>query len=456
MFNAPHARFLLSVTLGAASLSLVACGADKGDEGTTPETDSEGLGGDDGGDDSGGDDGTSGELSCDAPVVAAGDVALDADSLVSFCDEHNAVEGDLVLSGGGFSDITALSCLCSVGGTLVVEGTELKTLDGLADLSIAGGLSIVDNADLNDLTGLSGVTSVPGAVTISGSPELVHLTGLDHLESTGPFTLEGLGIANLRGLGSLHTVGGDFTVRALTGLADMSGAGRLDFVDGSFIVENTGSHDFTGLDNIRRVRQAFILRDSEASLVGLDSLSSIGGTLLIEQATRLTSLDGLSGLAEIGGHLRIEDAPTLNSLSGPSNLRNITGSLWLAQTNVTSLSGISGIIAVGGVHLDTNPYLTSTAGLPPVIQLSELVLHWNADLVDLTHLDTIRTVDGPLTISGHASLAQLDELYTIEAVTGDVTIVNNVAMSAEEAQGLVDAIGPENIGGTIEVSGNSG
>ena len=90
------------------------------------------------------------------------------------------------------------------------------------------------------------------------------------------------------------------------------------------------------------------------------------------------------------------------------------------------------------------------------MELSELVLHWNASLVELTHLDTVRTVTGPLTVSGHVELARIEELYGISAVGGDVTIVNNVALPSEEANGLVDSIGRDNIGGEIDVSGNSG
>ena len=252
------------------------------------------------------------------------------------------------------------------------------------------------------------------------------------------------------------TVGGDLTLVDLPALVDMTGAGALDFVDGNFTVEATGDHTFEGLEVIRRVRQAFIVRDSEASLEGLDSLATVGGTLFLDDVSRMPSLEGLSGLAEVGGHLRIDDAPTLNSLNGLSNLRNISGILWLTKTNVTSLTGLSRIIAVGGLHLDTNTELVSTAGLSPVVEFSELVLHWNSSLVDLTHLDTVRTVTGPLTVSGHVALAQIEELYGISAVDGDVTIVNNVALSSDEANGLVDAIGRDNIGGEIDVSGNSG
>ncbi|HCH64355.1 MAG: hypothetical protein CL927_12385 [Deltaproteobacteria bacterium] len=399
-----------------------------------------------------------GSLSCANPIAVAGDVTLEAGIETELCDTANAVEGSLVVRGAdiGDTELDALSCLCSVGGALVLEDTAVTTLDPLARLTLVGGLELVGNNALYSVQGLSNLSVLDGDLVVGGSPELANLVGLGAVETTGALSLSSSGFTNLRGLDSLVTVGGDLTLTDLPNLVDMAGAGSLDFVDGSFVIEGAGTHTFQGLDSIRRVRQALIVRDSEGSLEGLDSLATVGGTVYLERMSRLQTLDGLSGLAEIGGHLRVDDAPTLNSLAGLYNLRNISGSLWLTKTKVTALTGLSRIVAIGGLYLDTNTELTSTAGLPPVVELAELVLHWNSALVDLTHLDTVRTVAGPLTVSGHVALSRIDELYGIETVEGDVTVVNNVSLSSEEANGLVDAIGQGNIGGGIDVSGNSG
>ncbi len=445
---------------GMGAVLLVACGGDASNDAVPSVLGPDGLAdvGEDDVDsiDDGPSDGS--VLSCANPVVADGDITISADAEVDFCEGANAVAGSLILTGAEFGDdqLEQLACLCSVGDALVLDGTDVTALDALSRLGSLGGLELTDNQTLRSLQGLANVGSIDGDVVISGSPALTNLVGLGAVETMGAVTLSDLGLVNLRGLESLVTVEGDLTLFGLPGLVDMSGAGALDFIDGNFVVEQTGAHDFGGLEAIRRVRQALIVRDSDASLDGLDRLATVGGSVILDRVERLSSLNGLSGVVEIGGHLRIDDAPTLNSLNGPSNLRNINGSLWLTKTNVGALTGLTGLIAVGGLHLDTNPELTSTAGLPPVINYSEVVLHWNASLVDLTHLDTVRTVEGPLTISGHVSLASIDALYGVEAVAGDVTLVNNVALSSDQANGLVDAIGRDNIGGAVDVSGNSG
>ena len=227
-------------------------------------------------------------------------------------------------------------------------------------------------------------------------------------------------------------------------------------MDGNFSVSETGAHDFSGLDSIRRVRGALVLMDSSATLEGLDALATVGGTLRLSNVDRVRDLQGLSGLTEIGGHLRIEDAPALTSLSGMTALRNITASVWLERTEVASLAPLQTVLAVGGVRLDTNSQLTSTAGLPPVIELSELVLHWNSSLAELTGLDTVRSVTGDLAVDGHVELDSLMELMEIGSVGGNFSVQNNTVLSDADGEALRDAIGSENIAGTITIGGNRG
>ena len=428
-------------------------GSDTGGDGLSAETGTS----DGDGDDDGGGDGDGAPLTCAELVWLPGDLSPDASSVGDICAAGNAVEGSLVLSGDAITDVVVseLDCLCAVGGVLRVSQTALSSLQGLSSLQTTGGLEVVDNAALETLGGLSGLTSTE-AVTISDNPAMVRIEGLSALRTAGPMTLSGLPLTNLRGLESLEEVGGDLVLERLDALESMQGLSSLDFVDGNFSVTFTGAHDFSGLDAIRRVRSALVLMDSSASLDGLDSLSTVGGTVRLERVDRLRDLAGLSGLTEIGGHLRIEDAPTLNSLTGMTALRNITGSVWLERTNVASLAPLQTTVAVGGLRLDTNPELASTAGLPPVIALSELVLHWNPSLTELTGLDTVRSVDGELAVDGHAQLGSLMELMEIGSVSGDFSVQNNTLLSDADGEALRDSIGSEDIGGTITIGGNSG
>jgi len=451
--------FFLSVT------ALAACGSDKEDtesqdDGISDDTSDTGDTDDTGDTGDSGDTGDTGEapLSCDTPVWLSGDFAPDAASVGDICAEGNAIEGDLLLSGSDLTDdlLAGLDCLCEVGGVLQVTDTGLTSMNGLSSLSSTGGLEVVGNARLETLDGLDALATVDGPVLLSQNPEMLRIEGLTSLQTTGAVSVVDLPLVNLRGLESLVTVGGDLVLDQLPALESMQGLSSLDFVDGNFSVTNTGSHDFSGLDSIRRVRAALVLMDSSASLAGLDALATVGGTVRLERVDRLRDLNGLTGLAEIGGHLRIEDAPTLNSLSGMTALRTISGSLWLERTNVGSLAPLQTTLAVGGLRLDTNPELVSTAGMPPVIGLSELVLHWNTSLGELTGLDSVRTIDGDLAINGHVQLDSVVELMEVEAVGGNFSVQNNTLLSDADGEALRDAIGSENIGGTITIGGNGG
>lgn len=397
-------------------------------------------------------------MTCAAPVWLPGDYAPAATELAGICADGNAIEGDLVLGGSELTDelLADLDCLCAVGGILQITGTGLTELTALRALEATGGLEVVDNMRLETLAGLSALSTVDGALLVAGNVEMVRIEGLSALTNSGAVSLVDLPLVNLRGLESLVTVTGDLTLDQLPELVSMEGMSSLDFVDGNFSVTNTGAHDFSGLDSIRRVRNALVLMDSQASLEGLDSLATVGGTVRLERVSRLRDLNGLSGLAEIGGHLRIEDAATLSSISGMTALRNVTGSVWLERTNVGSLAPLQTTLAVGGLKLDTNPELTSTAGMPPVIGLSELELHWNSSLVELTGLDTVRTIDGDLLVNGHVQLDSLVDLLGVTSVGGDLSVQNNTALSRADGEALRDAIGVENIGGTVTISGNGG
>ncbi len=415
---------------------------DTGDTGTTSDTDDSG----------------SGPMTCAAPVWLPGDYTPAATDLAGICAEGNAIEGDLILEGLDLTDarLAELDCLCAVGGNLLITGTGLTDLTALRSLESAGSLEVVDNTLLETLDGLSALATVDGPLQVARNASLARIEGLSALTSTGPLSLIELPVVNFRGLESLVTVGGDLTLDQLPNIVSMQGLSALDFVDGNFLVSNTGDHDFSGLNRIRRVRNAFVVADSLATLDGLDSLATVGGTVQLQRVSQLRDLNGLSGLSGIGGHLRIEDAGLLNSISGMNSLQGISGSVWLERTNVGSLAPLQTTLSVGGLRLDTNPELTSTAGMPPVIALSELVLHWNASLDELTGLNTVRTIEGDLMIDGHVQLGSLVDLMDVISVGGDLSVQNNTVLSGADGEALRDAIGEENIGGTITISGNGG
>jgi hypothetical protein len=154
---------------------------------------------------------------------------------------------------------------------------------------------------LTSLEGLNNLTSIRGALNISGNSILTDLTGLSRLIS----------------------VGGTVTIIYHDDLVDFSGLNVLRSIGGDLqIVVNPG---LTSLD-------------------GLEKLDSIGGTLFIYGNSTLTGISGLQSLTTLRGTLAIQYNPLLLSLSGLENIAPASlGGLAVTNNDVLSTCNVTGI-----------------------------------------------------------------------------------------------------------------
>ena len=63
-------------------------------------------------------------------------------------------------------------------------------------------------------------------------------------------------------------------------------------------------------------------------------------------------------------------------------------------------------------------------------------------------------MDGDLFLWGNASLLSVSDLDGIQQLGGDLNISNDTSLGTDAAEALRDAIGTDNIGGTITIAGN--
>lgn len=83
-------------------------------------------------------------------------------------------------------------------------------------------------------------------------------------------------------------------------------------------------------------------------LTGLDALTSVGGSLDIEQNNALISLTGLDALTSLGGFLWIRYNASLTTLTGLDVLTSLDGTLRITgNASLTSLTGLENIDASG-------------------------------------------------------------------------------------------------------------
>ncbi len=297
----------------------------------------------------------------------------------------------VVETGGVGSD----GCDDAWAGNLTIGSTDDMAAFCGAYRSVTGSLEVSGLADSVDLTGLSCLCDVGAELRVLHSPGLGSLAGLDGLTHVGRSLILGdnLALTDLTGLGGLVDTGGLLLTN--TAITSVAGLTQLTAINGALgVYEEPNLVSFDGFPMLDAAPWNLAVKRSDrfASLEGLDWIDSLE-TLELEELPQLTSLRGLDGLTEV-------------TLAPDGAAR----ALQLTALGIVDVDGLAGLRRVGnGLYLRNNP-----------------------DLVDLSALHGVASIDGALVIEGNASL------------------------TTAEAWALVDAIGEENIAGGVFVGGNGG
>lgn len=159
--------------------------------------------------------------------------------------------------------------------------------------------------------------------------------------------------------------------------------------------------DIPILSSLRHIEGRLTLEfeDKLESLSGLDQLETLGG-LLLENCPRLTRLDGFTGLKELRELAIIRGNTQLSSLRGFAPLSNFQGTLFIADSSISSLQGLEHVTSLDSLYLVNNP-IRSLAGLA-----------------------SLRTIRGDLTIELRAlPRSELDAFLRQVQVGGTTTIL---------------------------------
>lgn len=410
-------------------------------------------------------------------------------------DELRALAGVSVIHGN-LSLLTnvgldLLSCLTTVDGNLEIYRPEGTTLHGLDALTHVGGeLLIHDNALLENLNGLGSLATVGGSLRVWGHALLKSLSGLTSLSAvtgeldvdTNP-SLEGLeGIERLEKVGDLG-ISSNQQLTSLTGLVALRRAGglfiedndRLEGLAGLEAIEQTGDvwlagsnlKDLTALGRLTSLTGSLIVVNIGPSLEGLHNIESVDGNVYID--SQVTSLDGLRGLRSISGDLTIEasSAHDLAGLGPLSVARDVT-----VSGGFQTLSGIENITIGHSLNLVDCAELLDLSPLSSLTSLNgSFVIGGNAGLTDLEGLENLTTIGGDLSIerwcrwlsdvtapftscNSNTFLSSLHGLRGLTHLGGSLLIEDNPALPTCEAEWLRDHIGSDALDGTVTISGN--
>jgi len=192
------------------------------------------------------------------------------------------------------------------------------------------------------------------------------------------------------------------------------------------------------------------------NLSGLTVLTSIGGSLRIDNNNSLISLAGLNALTVIGGYLDIVWNESLTSLTGLNTLTSIGGAFSLQHNEaLTSLTGLDVLFSMGVLYIQYNSVLTSLTGLDAVTSIGEhLVIDHNNALTSLHGLNALTSIGGELYIMFNEALTGLAGLENINSNSiTNLHIYNNISLATCEVKSICNYLASPN--GIIEIHDNA-
>jgi hypothetical protein len=225
--------------------------------------------------------------------------------------------------------------------------------------------------------------------------------------------------------------------------------------NGTYIIKDeTDLHLLEGYSSI--TGNLYIFIDEPTSLEGLESITTVGGDLYIENIRALTDISGLRNLTSVGGDFVIRDNDDLKNLSGLENLASVGGDLKIYNNvALTSLSVLENLTSIGGeLFIVDNPALTSLSGLENLTWVGGLDISENNTLTSLSALGSLTSVGGYLCIQYNDSMTSL-EMTSLQKVDEDFRIYYNRLLCTSLVEELRDQVKEEGgIGGRITISGN--
>lgn len=235
----------------------------------------------------------------------------------------------------------------------------LATLAGLDALTAASTVELSENG-LTSLAGLGGLTSVY-RLAVEEEPHLTSLAGLsDALDVGDTLRLAELdALVHLDGLAfgrvdALYIVGN----AALVDLAGVVGPGEVDYL---YLTENPALADLTAFGAlVTRAPSGVFLQEDDAlrSLDGLDAFGELGG-LQVRACRGIVTLGDLSRLTTVDGSLLLDDLDALTDLTGLENLRTSQRVLLYDNDVLVDVTALHGLTTVEELAIVDNPSLVT-------------------------------------------------------------------------------------------------
>jgi hypothetical protein len=253
---------------------------------------------------------------------------LRAASLTKLGKSDGISDGSLLLNKTALTLVELPSLAAPPGVLHFTQNAALKTVR-LAALTKAGGVSLIENPLVEEVS----------------APQAKQL-GYLNLDSPKLTKLD---------FGKLTTID-DHIQMIDVALDDLSGLASLTTCTSLELSTVSQLRDLRGLTSLAHLGALWLYGNAELTSVdGLESLTQVRGSIIIEQQPKLSSLAGL-GHVTFTGYLELLGNGALGDLKGLEHLAAIGNTLAIEKnTALSSLAGLSTLASVGGdVKIDGN------------------------------------------------------------------------------------------------------
>lgn len=152
----------------------------------------------------------------------------------------------------------------------------------------------------------------------------------------------------------------------------------------------------------------------------------------------ITSLVGLESLKIINGTIKIFNNPHLINLQGLNNLEVAPALEILNNNALVSLEGLDSLKAVGGLYIKNNASLTTLQGIGPVKEVDIFHIAYNASLQNLNGLESIETLTTGLGIRECWALSSISGLSGLKTVSGLSISYSPLLTSIEPLENMIN------------------
>ena len=300
--------------------------------------------------------------------------------------ECQIISGNLDISGDGISDLSGLANIIEVRGYINIHDcpslTNLEGLDNIA--SIYDYIQLENNEILTDISALNGIDpNTIDSLIIQGNAELSNCS----IEAFCNYALSNNSVTIIENNNSGCINFEEFEEGCLGLIQNLVFTSQEEIdnfpsncyscasINGDVLIEGS---DITNLDSLAYIEEIIGFLNiggvdgnpNLTSIAGLENLSFVGGELLINNNSSLTTLNGLaqsenamqlSDLESVGGNVEITNNNALLNLVGLEDLTSIEGSLIISDNDeLLSLAGIENIdpSGISSITITNNPMLS--------------------------------------------------------------------------------------------------